>query len=189
VGERNQRHERLRATIEATAFRLFSEKGFDAVSVEEIARASGVSRATVFRHFPSKDAIFFAACPRRLERLESFLRERPEARESVGALQEAVCAYADVLEAEGDDIRQRLGVVAGDHRLRTLSLSHRERAVQVVTAWMAGEGVPSLRQEVLGSVVVDSLATAVRRWYQAGAVGHLRSYVEEFFTAVLQLGS
>ena len=47
-------------TIRSTALALISERGFDAVSVEDIAGAAGVSRTTFFSYFPSKDDIFFA---------------------------------------------------------------------------------------------------------------------------------
>ena len=40
--------------IMEAAYKLFAEKGIDAVSIPEVAAASGVGRATVFRYFPSK---------------------------------------------------------------------------------------------------------------------------------------
>jgi AcrR family transcriptional regulator len=41
------------------ATRLFSERGFDGVKIEEIAEAADVSRMTVFNHFPRKEDMFF----------------------------------------------------------------------------------------------------------------------------------
>ena len=47
-----------RATILAVAKLLFSDKGYHGVSVDEIARRLGVSPAILYRHFPSKEALY-----------------------------------------------------------------------------------------------------------------------------------
>lgn len=49
--------ERTRQRIQATAVQLFTEDGYDAVTVDRIASAAGVSHMTFFRYFPSKDAV------------------------------------------------------------------------------------------------------------------------------------
>ena len=46
--------------ILGVAKRLFAEKGFDAVSINQIAQQAGVSKANVFHHFTSKDALYLA---------------------------------------------------------------------------------------------------------------------------------
>jgi AcrR family transcriptional regulator len=51
------RKERTFQRIQEEAMRLFLEKGYEATTVEEIAAAAGVSHMTVFRHFPTKEAL------------------------------------------------------------------------------------------------------------------------------------
>src|ERR1700742_2318538 len=48
-----------RQSISDTATRLFLEKGFDAVTIDDIAAAADVGRMTVFNHFPRKEDMFF----------------------------------------------------------------------------------------------------------------------------------
>ena len=50
-----------RATILAVAKVLFADKGYHGVSVDDIARRLGVSPAILYRHFPSKEALYEAA--------------------------------------------------------------------------------------------------------------------------------
>lgn len=57
TGVRGQKKERARQRIVDAAIRLFDEQGIDATSMEDIARAVNMSRATVFNYFPYKEAI------------------------------------------------------------------------------------------------------------------------------------
>ena len=49
-----------RAVLVASAARLFAERGFDRVSMEDLGAAAGVSGPAVYRHFPSKQAVLAA---------------------------------------------------------------------------------------------------------------------------------
>ena len=69
---------RNRARVLAAAEEAFAAEGA-AVPLDEIARCAGVGAGTVYRHFPSKEALFQAVV---LDRIEQFARE---ARELVGA--------------------------------------------------------------------------------------------------------
>jgi AcrR family transcriptional regulator len=56
-GRREQNRARQRDRIQEAAFALFAERGFDDVTVEDVAREAGVARATVFNHFSSKQGL------------------------------------------------------------------------------------------------------------------------------------
>lgn len=56
---RSRKRLATRQGISDTATRLFFERGFDAVTVDEIAAAADVGRMTVFNHFPRKEDLFF----------------------------------------------------------------------------------------------------------------------------------
>jgi AcrR family transcriptional regulator len=61
---------RTRARIREVANRLFLERGYDTVTVAEVARQAGVSSVTVFNHFPRKEDLFLD----RTDDAETFLR-------------------------------------------------------------------------------------------------------------------
>ncbi|MFE0961654.1 TetR family transcriptional regulator [Streptomyces fungicidicus] len=55
IGLRERKKLRTYRTVSDTAIRLFLERGFDAVSVAEVAAAAEISKPTLFRYFPAKE--------------------------------------------------------------------------------------------------------------------------------------
>ncbi len=53
--------------------RLLAEKGFDAMTVDEVAAEVGIAKASLYRHFPSKEDLAAEAMVRTLERAQAFL--------------------------------------------------------------------------------------------------------------------
>jgi AcrR family transcriptional regulator len=84
----------LNRVLEAAAA-AFSERGPD-VSVDEIARRAGVGHATVFRRFPTKDALISAVLQRRLDELASLARAALVAEDAGAAFTEFVWAAVEL---------------------------------------------------------------------------------------------
>ena len=59
LGLRERKKLRTRQLITETAGRMFVERGFDAVTVAEVARAAELSEATVFNYFPTKEDLVY----------------------------------------------------------------------------------------------------------------------------------
>jgi AcrR family transcriptional regulator len=87
MGElRESKKRETRQRISDVATRLFFERGFDAVTVEEIAAAAHVSKVTVFNYFARKEDLFLDREQELMPLLRQALRARPTARASVEAL-------------------------------------------------------------------------------------------------------
>ena len=65
-----------RARIREVANRLFLERGYDAVTVAEVAREAGVSSVTVFNHFPRKEDLFLDRTSDAVDFLRTAVRDR-----------------------------------------------------------------------------------------------------------------
>jgi AcrR family transcriptional regulator len=82
-----------RARISDVATQLFLERGFDGVTVAEVAREAGVSSVTVFKHFPRKEDLLLDRTDDAVEVLRSAVRDRPA--DVLSSLQQATVRLLD----------------------------------------------------------------------------------------------
>ena len=84
-----------RARIREVANRLFIERGYDSVTVAEVAREAGVSSVTVFNHFPRKEDLFLDRTVDAIELLQAAVRERGEGVDALSSLHETSVSLFD----------------------------------------------------------------------------------------------
>jgi TetR/AcrR family transcriptional regulator, regulator of autoinduction and epiphytic fitness len=70
---RQQMHIAREDAIVSAVNRLLAEKGFDAMTVDEVAAEVGIAKASLYKHFPSKEDLAAAAMVRVMERARAFL--------------------------------------------------------------------------------------------------------------------
>ena len=85
-GLRERKKAKTRQTITDTALRLFTERGFDQVTVAEVAREAEVSQATLFNYFPTKEDLLFSRMGEYEARLVDAIRDRDAGTSVVEAL-------------------------------------------------------------------------------------------------------
>ena len=88
---RQERHERIRAA----ALSLFLERGFDAVTVEEIADRAAVSPSTLFRYFPTKEDLLVGDDARSPRRAARRVRRSTRGRAGLASVRAALVALAE----------------------------------------------------------------------------------------------
>ena len=74
---KQQMHQAREDAIVQTVNRLLAEKGFEAMTVDEVASSVGIAKASLYKHFPSKEDLAAAAMVRVMQRAQAFLRELP----------------------------------------------------------------------------------------------------------------
>src|SRR5260370_25797939 len=113
------RSEQARQEILETAYKLLRDKGFHAVGSHEIAEAAGVSSATLYRWWKSKDEILFDAC---FEHMKPVLAI-PETGSALTRLRRYVLRGVEFLLSEqGAVIARVLTAIHEDKRLREMFL-------------------------------------------------------------------
>lgn len=85
--------------------RLFAEKGFEAVTVEEIAASASVSKPVVYEHFGSKDGLYAVIVDREMNILLGMVSDSLTANNPRALLEQAARALFDYIEERSDGFR------------------------------------------------------------------------------------
>jgi len=123
VSFRQQMLQAREDAIVAAVNRLLAEKGFEAMTVDEVAADVGIAKASLYKHFPSKEELAAAAMVRVLHRARAFLdsdavRALPKAADRL----RAITRWAMQLQLAGE----MPSLPAQNSTLRTALLQHRE---------------------------------------------------------------
>jgi AcrR family transcriptional regulator len=102
-GLRERKKQRTRELIAEAARRLFVERGFDRVTVAEVARAADVSEATVFNYFPTKEDLVYWRLQSFEEELLKAVREREPGESFLAAFGQFVLEPRGLLATEDPD--------------------------------------------------------------------------------------
>jgi AcrR family transcriptional regulator len=89
LGLRERKKQQTRLAISDVATRMFIERGFENVTVAEVAAAAGVSVNTVFNYFTTKEELFFDRVPEQMDAAVRVVRERKRGESAVAALRRA----------------------------------------------------------------------------------------------------
>lgn len=187
LGLRERNRARTYADITEAALELFARQGFDATTVDQVAGAAGISAATFFRYFATKEDVLFTDEAASAAELVSAVRARSDTRRSVRALAEPVVAFAESIPGPTSPHGRRLTeLVMTTPSLASRSLRirlHWERDVASQLAEEAGLSAPELQHTVVASVSVGCLTSGLRHWPQSSPRA-LASLVREAFDQI-----
>ncbi|MEU1046901.1 helix-turn-helix domain-containing protein [Streptomyces sp. NPDC005897] len=171
---REQRRAQTQRMIQAVAVRLFTERGYDAVTVADIAEAASVSPMTVYRHFPTKEDLVLVDQngPLVAERIAAAPAARPLVRRIGTALVDA----ATTLTSEGrpDDptagdrfLLARLRLMISTPALRARHLDNHYVLQQAIVDALGDEATDpdeAFRAQAAAGACLAALHTALVRW-------------------------
>jgi AcrR family transcriptional regulator len=110
-GLRERKKQQTRQLIAETARRLFGERGFERVTVAEIARAAEVSEQTVFNYFPTKEDLVYWRLQSFEEELLATIREREPGEPALTAFGRFVLAQRGLLGKQDPQAREELAAL------------------------------------------------------------------------------
>jgi len=157
--------------LAARALALFTELGFDEVTMADVAEAAGVSRRTLFRYFPSKPDLVWGGFDEAIERFRAALAgdavvPGDQAPAAVARLHRAYVAMAEFPPELVEVTRQRLRIIDANASVLAHGLAKFGAVHELLEPLL---GAPaSLRAHLLADLYVTTGFSAMRWWARSG---------------------
>lgn len=149
--------------------RLFSERGFDATTVDDIAAAAGISRRTYFRYFGSKNDVVWGRFAEGLTELRSALSAAPADVPIQEALRGAIVAFNALSSEQVPVHRQRMSVIFSAESLlahSTVMYAQWRAVIAEFVAQRTGQGADDLVPRLAGHLMLGAAVTAYEQWLE-----------------------
>lgn len=160
------RWSRTHEALRAAALELFAEQGYDAAGTAEIAARAGVSEMTLFRHFPTKEALLLDDPFDPL--MADAVRSRPQGEQPMRALAAGIRSVWNGIDADAADaLRARLRILAGASGLHGAIERNSAATVDALVDALAGRGAPAVDARVAATAVIAGLSVALLAWAQS----------------------
>ena len=176
-GLRARKKQAARDAIAATARRMFAERGFDNVTVAEVAAAADVSEKTVFNHFPTKAELAFAGREDGLMRLVADITQRPPGTSVLDVFRALTTTVIDDLVANGNEDLLMVAKILRDSRTLqerlTVGWESGAAAITTAVAATAGPAPPGSQEVLLPGLVARTLWFTHRSIFLAALQGLL----------------
>lgn len=173
-------------TLELIALRLFTEKGFDETTVDEIAAAAGVSRRTFFRYYAAKSEVLWSEFDNEVATIRATLAEAPDDVPVMDAVRRAVIAANHYHAEDVPELRMRMHLISTVPDLAASATIHYdawERAVAEFAGRRAGQPADSLYPLAVGRTTLAACRAAYERW-SARADADLTVYLDAALRAL-----
>jgi AcrR family transcriptional regulator len=168
-------------TIQERALDLFDARGFDAVTIEEIAAAAEVSPSSVYRYFGTKEGLIVA------DEFDNWSQEAVEGildvNDPVGSLLQVVLRYEATPEQAPPQTERspwrRVRYFFQEPSVRMAVCAQLDRASQRIAPLMATGAMTETQARVAANALVFGYFGALEQWYLDGGIHPIAHYVEE----------
>jgi AcrR family transcriptional regulator len=182
---RDRKKLRTRRDLERTALALFSQRGFDNVTIDEIVAAADVSKRTFYRYFKSKEDVLFGDYDTLLEQIGDAFDHNARREDVVATVKAAMLRMAQRYEEDRDLMLTRGAIMVATPSVAARSLERQaeweESVAVLVGAGLGLDPLQDVRPRLVGAAVIAGLRVATQHWLEHGGVEHLPDAVEEAF--------
>ena len=172
--------------LELIALRLFTEYGFDATTIEQIATEAGVSERTFFRYFGSKASVLWSEFDTEVGAIRDALARTPPDVPMLEAIRRAVISANHYRAEDVPELRIRMNLISTAPALQSSAATHYdawERAISEFAAARLAQPADSLYPLAIGRTALAACRAAYDRW-AARADGDLTVYLDATLTAL-----
>ena len=147
---------------------LFSEQGYSATSIAEVASRAGVSERTFFRHFADKEEVLFSGDDELLPALLESIRSGPDGTPRE-VLEAALTQMALILEPQRAFLERRAEIIGSDVSLAGRELSKQYRWAGAISAALRERGYSDRQADLFAAIGFAIFREATSRWLEKGS--------------------
>lgn len=149
------------------ALALFVERGYDQVTVAEIAAAAGLTERTFFRYFADKREVLFGGAPVLTELMVGAVVTAPTDAAPMEAVALALGAAGELLDGRREHARQRHGVVAASPELRERELIKMAALARSMADALVDRGTERVAAALASEAGIAAFGVAFEQWVTA----------------------
>jgi len=162
-----------RSELEHIALSLFFDKGFESTTVDDIARAAGISRRTFFRYYASKNDVAWGSFDEHLTRFQANFDAVPAAVPIASALHECILAFNDFSDDELPWLRQRMTLLLRVPALQAHSVLRYAAWCDIIAHFVARRTAcaeSTLLPQVMARCALGTAVAAYEHWLRGADV-------------------
>lgn len=183
VGLREMKKERTRADIARVAIEMFAERGFDEVTVDEIAAQVEVSHRTFYRYFATKEELVLGELQRDLDDITDALALRPESESVIASIGAAIMDLCGRYEHDLGNDRRRIALVRATPSLQQRQNERQAAFEAVIVPFIARRlGVDAnddVRPALMAGCALAATRAATNLWLVGDPSAALMPLVEQ----------
>jgi AcrR family transcriptional regulator len=186
----------MKATIKSVSIDLFFKKGYFATSISDIAKGSGIQKASIYYHYASKAALLFHILKSTMDDLTTTLKQRLTAAEGIeqrirAAVRGHVCFHLERQKENFIANSELRGLTAEHYRAIVKKRDEYESIFQDLIRQGTEEGVFADVDVKILSYAILTLCTAGATWYKPNGrltVDEIADIYENFIISGLKQG-
>jgi len=168
LGLREMKKERTRTDIVRVAMDLFAQRGFDEVTVDQIAAVAEVSHRTFYRYFATKEELILGSLQQALADVSEAFASRPRTESAIVSIREAVLGLAASYEDSLDRDLQRAAVIRATPSLQQRQNERRAAfegvMIPLIAERLGVDPTLDLRPALIAGCAVTAMRVATTQW-------------------------
>jgi AcrR family transcriptional regulator len=181
AGLRERKKEQTTERLQQAALQLITERGFDAVSIDDICQASDVSKTTFYRYFETKEDVLLGRAGENLEFLRAAFADCPPEESLIDAARYACGRFAEHIEAGRETKLLVSRIARTTPSLAARNLCHYQQWEDLLRSEAerrAPEGTDPMLTWVQASTVAAAVRATSEFWLEHGAERPLRELID-----------
>ena len=163
---RERKHELVCNELRAVALGHLAEHGYDDTTVDELAKAAGISRRTFFRYFPAKDDVVAQSFDEICESITGSIARQPAGTPPLEVIRTALLEGMASIEKDPARSRILLRMIHGHPRLHGRFLDRQVESRNLLAEALAERMDDRLEAEVMSGLAYTVYDVALARWLE-----------------------